>query len=833
MIATAQLAPPRPHCAHCELPVPAALVRPEATLQFCCAGCRGVYETLNELGLDRYYAIREVDLDGAASAVVEESADPGAAFEDAAFAARHVVELADGEVRVDFLLDGVRCAACLWLVEQLPRVVEGVLEARLNLRDARVRVRLDPARASAADAARGLMRLGYRPHPAERDAGDALRRGEERRRLMGLGVAAVCAGNAMLVAFALYSAPEGTMSAGQTALFRWVGTVLGAISLAWPGREFFTGAAAAVRARRANLDLPIAIALGAGGVAGVVNTLLGRGETYFDSLTVLVFLLLVGRLIQARQQRWASDSIHLARSLFPVTCTVERPAGRAEVPVESLEEGDVVWVAPGGLVPADGVIARGRSELDHGLLTGESRPEPGRPGDRAYAGSRNLFAPLSVRVTGVGDGTRLGRLLELVREGIDSKPALVRLTDRIAGVFVAVVCAAAAATLVGWSLAGPVATAMDHTVALLVVACPCALGLATPLTLALALARAARGGCFVKDAAALERLAGGGDLLLDKTGTLTEGSLCVVDWFGASEWRGPVALLESGSRHPVARALARDLDRFAEVGARVEHDRETVGGGILGRVAGVELAVGTARFLEGLGLDPEAGCLDALRGAKIMEDADRSVVWVGARRPGEALFQVVASAGLADRLRADSRSSVGALARAGWRPHLLSGDGAGPVRATATAVQVPEGRAHARLSPEDKLERVQAFAAKGQATLFVGDGVNDAAALAAADVGIAVHGSAEASMAAADVFVSRDGLGPVVELVQLAKRTLRVVRRSLVLSLAYNAVAVGLAAAGLVDPLLAAILMPISSAIVLGHAALGVRGPLGASEERS
>jgi len=805
-------------CAHCGLTVPAALVEPESAEQYCCSGCRAVRATLLASGLADYYDLRARFDDAATREPARSSRRSYAAFDREVFQRQHV--RTTGELaRIDLLLEGVRCAACVWLVEKLPRFVPGVRAAELRLSDSRVSITYDPQRVELSTIAARLESIGYPVHPAHSEIQRELGKRAERRLLVELGVAGVSAGNAMLVAFALYSGASGDLQASHAALFRWTGLVLGWIAILWPGQRFLRGAYGALRTRTANLDLPIAIALVAGGLAGTWNTVTARGDSYFDSLTLLVFLLLAGRYVQARQQRFASDAVDLMRALTPVGCRVVRGAGQdeviEEVTIAELVSGDLVEVRSGEPLPADGALEVGASCIDRALLTGESTPVAVGVGDVVHAGSQNVGGTLRIRVTEVGAASRIGRLMGLVQESLAEKPPIERFTDRIAGWFVGILTALALATFLYWLRAAGLGVAIDNTVALLIVACPCALGLATPLTLAVAVGRAARAGLLVKDAAVFERLARGGHLLLDKTGTITRGAPTLVEWVGDTQLRADVAALEAVSLHPIARALCAALEGDARSGVRATDVEELLDGGIRGRVLGADVRVGSLEHLahHGAALGPELAAA-----ARRLEAVGCTVV--GAARESRC----AAILGLIDAPRDGARDALRALVDRGFTPEVLSGDVQGAVARVASEVGLDPAVARGAVEPEEKLARVRELLAQGRPCVMVGDGVNDAAALAAAGVGIAVHGGAEASLAAADAYSSRPGLAPLVELVDLSRRTLATIHRNLALSLVYNGVAVVSAMLGLVDPLVAAILMPVSSASVLGLALLSIRG---------
>jgi Cu2+-exporting ATPase len=438
-----------------------------------------------------------------------------------------------------------------------------------------------------------------------------------------------------------------------------------------------------------------------------------------------------------------------------------------------------------------------------------------------HAGSQNIESTLHVRVTEVGRDTRLGQLLRLIERGVRDKPPIVQFADRVGGWFIVAVSIAAAATFTYWARFS-VSGAIDHAVALLIVTCPCVLGLATPLTIAIAIGKLARRDILVKSGAAIERLSRGGQILLDKTGTLTEGKLQLLRWIGDTSVQPAVAELERRSNHPVGRALHAALateyhPRWRQ--CQITEVTEAGDGGVSGNVNGVIVRVGSPRFHDKHGTIIE----DALAAAaKELAREGASVVLVSVN--GRA----VATAGLGDRIRDDSAAAVAAMRRLGWKAAILSGDQEHVVAAVAQRVGVEPDRCHAAMTPEQKLARVRSSARAGDdVVVMVGDGVNDAAALAAADVGVAVHGGAEASLAAADVYIAQPGLAPLVDLVRTSRRAMRTIRRNLLVSLSYNLLAGALAAAGMMSPLIAAIIMPVSSATVLwlAVASIGRSGP--------
>lgn len=788
-------------CAHCGLTVPPALQTSPGQPSFCCAGCKAVFGMIRASGLDRFYELRAADLNRLPSPANPRLASY-AEFDDASFEALHV--RGQGLYRsVDWYLEGVHCSACVWLVERLPRVLPGVIESRLDLGRAVVSVTFDPNKVRLSQVAQTLDRLGYPPHPFRSQQHRELRRREERNMLVRLAVAGAAAGNVMLVAVALYAGAESDAQVGQ--FFRWASMLVAVPAVLWAGKPFFAGAINGLRAKTLHMDVPVSLALIGTIVSGVWNTVTGRGHVYFDSVTMLVFLLLTARWVQMRALRASSEASELLFSLAPSKARlVESDGSTREVPVEALVPGQTVEVLAGETLAADGVVVQGQSRLNVSLLTGETKPISVEQGSEVHAGAANISARLWVRVTASGEQTRVGRLLAAVREARSRRAPIVQVADRIASYFVAAVLALAGFCAVLWWHEGR-EVVVERVVAMLVVTCPCALGLATPLALSHALGLAARAGIFVKGADTIEALAHLRLVLLDKTGTITEGALKLLRFEGPAELQHKVAALESHSAHPLAKALVQSSPEAATRPV-VEDVTEVAGAGIRGTVDGVPLVVGTASFLRAHGC--ELSARDEQQSDDIAASGATPVL------VGEA-GRVAAVAALGDPIRADSERSIARLKQLGLSVGILSGDHAQVVARVAQQVGIEPARAWGNVSPEDKHQRVEQLTREGVALAMVGDGANDAAALAAARVGIAVRGGAEVSLATADVFLTRPGLTPAVELIEGSRAALMVVYRNLGISLIYNLAGATLALVGLIHPLAAAILMPVSSLSVI------------------
>lgn len=488
-------------CAHCGLP---------SSAEFCCAGCEVVHAAIAEHGLERFYGLRETATPGRTSSASY------AELDDPAFRRIHVDELAAGGCHVALYLEDLRCTACVWLVEATPRCLDGVSEIRVDLGRARADVWWDPAVTSLAAIAHHLDRIGHVVHPYRGADRELHRRREDRALLIKLGVAGAAMGNLMLLAIALYAGLFGGMVAVDTSFFRWASMLVAVPALGFAATPMFRTALGSLRAGRLHLDLPLSIGILAGLAWGSANVIRGLGDIYFDSLSMLVFLLLVSRWVVLRHQRRASSAAEMLLALTPSRVRRIGANGVCDVPIEAIVIGDRVVVRAGETIPIDGTVVLGASAIDAGLLTGESRPVEVAAGDRVHAGTLNVAGPLEVVAGAVGEQTRVGSLVAKIAGLTTRRAAIERLVDRIAGRFVAVVTLGAGIVFAAWSMVSP-ALGAEHAMALLVVTCPCALALATPLAVSVALGRAARRGILIKGADALERLATPGTLYIDKT----------------------------------------------------------------------------------------------------------------------------------------------------------------------------------------------------------------------------------------------------------------------------------------------------------------------------
>ncbi len=795
-------------CVHCGLPTAISMKQfdPATTGPvFCCAGCRGAYDLIHGWGLEAFYDLRD---HGPEDGPVGESSQTFDDLDDPALLGRSApfpVGPANGhpQLKSKLSISGLHCAACVWLLERAPERIAGWQSSTINYHTRTIDVVFDPTLIKLSEIARFVDRLGYQVAPLSDEPTDEREADESRTMLVDIAVAGFCAANAMWVAIALYAGQYSGMASGYAQLFRIAGVLLGAIAVVFPGRVFFRSALASISTRTPHMDLPVAVGLAAGLLASLYGLFDTTRDIYFDSIACLVFFLLTGRWIQMRQQRRAGDAVAGLIRMSPRAATrVEADGTTKRVAIEALRVGDVVAAEPSASIPVDGRVVTGESLIDRSLLTGESRPVSVRPGSRVEAGTDNLQSTLTIEATAVGDDTRLASLRDAVADAAATRTPIVQLANRIGGWFVSIVLLLAAATAVVWYWIDP-QQVVGNSVALLIVACPCALALATPLAIAVAIGRLATRRVLIRVGDCLERLSRPGTIFFDKTGTLTEGSMSVTHWFGDRAVLPAVAAIEAGVRHPIAHALVAHAESSGSVTAT--EVRQLAGLGVTGNAKEAKYAIGNLAFVSGF-VDEIAS--SRLNDADQITQSGASPVWIAREN------EIVAVCGVSDPLRKDAADVVSYFVRHGWQVGILSGDDARTVAAIGRHLGLKHSQCQGGLLPDEKLTAIHS-AARGP-VVMVGDGINDAAALAAADVGVAIRGGASASLTAAPVMIGDGKLSQVISLVQAASSTRRSIRRNFAVSIGYNVFAVVLAMTGAITPLIAAVLMPISSISVIG-----------------
>ncbi len=792
----------QPSCYHCGLPVPADshyIVNIDGKdREMCCQGCRAVAQAIVDGGLEDYYRFRTESPRNPAEVVPDILKELD--LYDKPELQRSFVRTEAGNLReASLILEGIVCAACVWLNERHIGSLPGVQEFRINYTTHRAHLIWDDSQIHLSDILKAITAIGYIAHPFDPGRQEEVFKQERKLALRRIAVAGLGAMQVMMLAVAMYAGDYLGMEADIHTFMRWVSLVIAGPVLLYSGQTFFTAAWRDLRRRQLGMDVPVALAMGGGFLASVWATVVNHGEVYYDSVTMFVFFLLSGRYLEMMARHRAGQAAEALVQLLPAVATRLTPEGAEEVvAVAELVPDDRVLVRPGDTLPADGYIAEGTSTIDESLLTGESVPLKRGQGDAVVGGSVNVESPLTVHITHVGAETVLSAIVRLLDRAQSEKPSLARAADRVAGWFVGALLIIAALVAWWWWLHEP-AEAFRVTLSVLVVTCPCALSLATPAALTAATGALTRLGVLTTRGYALETLARATHMILDKTGTLTLGQLQLVDvvperGMSREQVLALAGALERGTEHPVGKVLAR------EGGAqrRATQLLATPGLGVSGEIDGQSYRVGSPRYVA------------EFYGGEVDEAGHGTEVWLGDRQGRLARFM------LADTVRPEAAKALAALRQQGLTLELLSGDAPSVVTQVAGELGVETSRGGQR--PDDKLARIKALQRDGAVVAMVGDGINDAPVLAGAQVSLAMGSGTQLAQASADMVLLSENLSHLPLAVRTARRTLAIIRQNLAWAIVYNLFAIPLAAAGYVAPWMAAIGMSLSSLLVVLNA---------------
>jgi len=709
--------------------------------------------------------------------------------------------------QIDLALTGMTCAACAARIEKVLNRLPQV-EAVVNFATERAHVTYDPAAMDVDRLIDAVRKAGYDAHePLAAGKEDEQAEASARTDLRQFIIAGV------LTLPLLAQMVPMLLGRHEWMLPNWLQLLLATPVQFWIGARFYLGAWHALRGGAANMDVLIALGTSAAWAYSAVVTLQGsHAHVYFEASAAIITLVLMGKLLESRARRRVSAAIRELVKLQPALARVDRDGAMVEVPVATLRSGDIFLVRAGDSIPVDGEVIEGESSIDESMLTGESRAVDKRSGSRVYAGTLNADGSLRCRATSVGSRTALAAIIRLVEQAQGSKAPIQRLADKISAIFVPTVLALALFTGIGWLIAGAgLADALVNAVAVLVIACPCALGLATPTAIMVGTGRGARAGILVKNAAALE-LAGRIDwLAVDKTGTLTEGRPAVtdviaVDDCAADELLALAAALEQGSSHPIARAIRQEAEVRGLVLPAAIAFRSDAGRGVQASIGGETVLLGSPSYLAEHGITTDIERVQALAAqARTVVGLARNGRWCG-------------GIGLSHRLRNTTPAAIARLRDMGVEVAMLTGDSEETAREAARTAGVNE--VHARMLPADKARELEKQRAAGRIVGMVGDGVNDAPALAIADVSFAIGAGTDVAIQTADVTLMRSDLLAVADALDLSRATLRKVRQNLFFAFFYNALGIPLAALGMLNPVVAGAAMAMSSVSVVGNSLL-------------
>ena len=789
-------------CFHCALPVDEpdryGVTVDGKWQSVCCPGCQAVASAILGYGLRGYYEHRTGP---AATAEAGGEVENFRIYDDPEVQRGFVHADDNGLCNAALMLEGIRCTACVWLNENALGRMPGVLGIGINATTHRAQLRWDPNRIRLSEILAEIRRIGYRAHPYDARQAEAAQRSEQKQSLWRLFVAGFGMMQVMMYAVPVYLAEPGSMTPDIEQLMRWASLMLTLPVVFYSAGPFFKAAWRDLRLGRMGMDLPVSLGIAVAFGASLWSTLFGQGEVYFDSVTMFIFLLLCGRYLEIRARHAVARSLdYLSRAMPDIAMRLGPTQDAEQVAVSALRRGDRVLVRSGERVPADGVVTEGKSFVDESLLSGESRPVPRQVGDRLIGGSANLADPMVMEVERIGADTVLSSIVRLMQQAATERPAIAANAERITGWFVAATLAIAAAAAAAWWFVEP-AQALWVAVSILVVTCPCALSLATPVALTVATGRLAREGLIVCRGHVIETLARATDVVLDKTGTLTLGRLhlariSILADVGEAECLAIAAALEQGSMHPIATALIA-------AGVKGLAAREATHQSGLG----VDATIGGRRYR--LGRMDFVMCLSHAQSPALEATGapGSSIALLGDESGALAVFE------FGDELRPDARDFIDSLKCAGKRVHLLSGDLDKTVGGLATALGIKRFVANA--SPQEKLDYVKDLQMQGLVVAMIGDGINDAPVLAQANISVAMGEGAWVSQRHADAVLLSGRLSDLRAAFETSARTLVIIRENLFWALAYNLTAVPLAALGTVTPWMAGIGMSASSLVVI------------------
>ena len=766
-------------CLHCGTPVP----RFRSPSLYCCSGCQSAADIIASLSLDSFYTLKEKE-----AFVPSQPVRPiGGSFEyfdDPTYQSTFVNTNQDGTISAALQVDGIHCIGCLWLLENLPRIFPAAQESTVNLAESTIRLTFNPSGLRLSEIARLLDKLGYQLSP-EGPRDSAL---SNRPALLRIGVAAVCSMNIQMVAVSLYQGYVTGIPAEYAALFAWGALLLTIPVMLYSARPIFNGALQALRVGAPALDIPLSLGIIAGFIFSLWATIYAPVLVYYDVIATLVLLILAGRFIQEAALRKSRRLTARALRFLPDRAQRQSADGFKSVPSSLLSATDIILVAPGDRLPADGEILSGNSSIDESLLTGESNPRQVSSGSAVFAGTLNLQAPLTIRLSSAADSSRVAVMLQSLRK-TGSKAKLVQYVDRLSRAFVVIVIALSIATFFYW-LSTDVNTALHNSIALLIVTCPCALALGVPLAIGVTIGKAAQRGVIIKGDDAFERLLETTVIVLDKTGTLTRGELSIasiqkgLNANGAEMEAVATSLAAVAPSHPISQTLLRELASTSISSINWRAVEYLPGCGVEGR--------DNHDCIWRLGSSEWTGVSWSENQTAIHLTKDGDLV-------GTIVFH--------DDLRPESMEVVAAL-QCRYPVYILSGDSESSTRHVGELVGIPPERCLGTYSPEQKRQFVNSL--PGNVTM-IGDGFNDAVAMQSAFLAIGIRGALASNVQSSDIFVTSGGLRAVSESFEAANRLRNLVGILFVTSFVYNIVGAALAVAGYVHPLAAAILMPISS----------------------
>lgn len=798
-------------CFHCGLDVPKNseyfTVISGTPRRMCCPGCQAVAQAIAEGGLENYYKHRTSDATSpefSNQAIPEQLQAELLLYDQESIQKTFVSNDEDGLKQAALVIEGITCAACVWLLEHHIRNLNGVTKVSVNLTNHRAQLSWNNEEIKLSEILIAIYQIGYQGHPYHPDKEEQLLAAETRKATRRLGIAGVFCMQVMMLAIALYAGDIQGLEDHLVTFIRWASFVLATPVVIYSARPFFEAAIRDIKTRHLTMDVPVSIAIGGAYLASIWATVTASGEVYYDSVTMFTFFLLIGRFLEMKARHRTGRAGNSLLNLLPASAILLNDDAEQMISAEDLNVGDTVLIKPGHTIPADGIIISGKSSIDESALTGEYLPLSKNCGDQVVGGTINVENPIQVEVTQVGASTQLSAIVRLLERAHEEKPQVARIADRLAGYFVAAVLLTAITVCISWWFIAP-EHAFWITLSVLVVTCPCALSLATPTALTVATGTLRQHGLLITRGHVLESLSRASHIIFDKTGTLTEGNLSLQQIHPLSELSQDQSVsiacaLEQHSEHPIAKAFHKQVTDDPKISA-VEITNH-VGQGLQGEISGQQYFIGKPEFAT-------QHCETILTYSDAPDQHSQWLLLANDKQP-------IAWFGLSDPARKQSQATVQQLRSLGLQVEMLTGDSSAAVEHIASELQIDS--VISGVTPEQKLQHIQQLQDKGARVVMVGDGINDIPVLAGAQTSVAMGSATDLAKTNADAVLISSDLHRLPQAVNLARKTQSIIRQNLGWAIIYNLIALPLAATGMIAPYMAAIGMSASSLVVVGNA---------------
>ncbi len=783
-------------CDHCHLEFDEKVMIKDGEHYFCCKGCQGVFHLLKSEGLDSFYEkLGDTTLHPALNQVDEKELER---FDLEGFKKKYIKVREDGLYEIFLIIEGIHCSACVWLNEKVLHKTPGIVEVSINYTNNKAHIIWDPEVIKLSQIIEKIRSIGYNAYPYDPSLQEERATKARRDYYSRILVAVFATMNIMWIAIAQYVGFFTGMRSDIKEILNFAEFALATPTLFYSGYPFFKGAYYGLKNRFINMDFLVSTGASLTYLYSIYAMITKTGEVYFDSVTMIITFVLVGKYLEVLSKKQASDTIDSLLGALPTEVVVIKGEEKSLVTLENVKVGDIIEIKAGDKVVIDGVIVFGEGSFDESSLTGESEPVFKKVGDEVLSGSILLDSTIRYKATKDYSTSLLSNIVELLETSIANKPKLEQLANQISGYFSLIILSLSLFTFLGWYLVSSFEQALIVAVSVIVIACPCALGLATPMATLVGIGRALKLGILFKEASFLETMAKANLLALDKTGTITKGKPSVVGVEKFEEFDERIVYsLVSNSNHPISKGVWEYLKKrgFNET-LPLTSIKEIKAKGIEGKFKGKEIVGGSVEFLKE-------------KGVQIEYEGDNSIFAVAIDKKLVALYE------LSDEIREEASYAIGKIKELGLEVVMLTGDNEKSAKKVAKAVGIEKVKA--KLLPQQKSQIIQSYHQQGKVVIMAGDGINDSIALACSDIAIAMGSGADIALSVSDVVLLEEKPIKIYQAIKLSKRVYRAIKENLAISFLYNIVAIPLAVMGYVNPLFAALAMSLSSLSVVGN----------------